>query len=116
MKIGNMHKFYVYKRVPKKTDGESLIEWHYKDSYYLNDQQDIDELDKNVSGIVDFDTLKLRIRKDVNIEKTDGISSIELSVDKNNVVINDEKPQYTVETTSIIGRSHLITCKTYNGE
>lgn len=116
MRIKNRHKFYVYKKVPTKIDGESLINWKYKDHFYLNDQQDINELDKNTSGVVDYDTLKLRIRKSINLEKTDGISSIELNTDKNNLVVNNEKPQYTVESTNVIGKSHLFTCKTYNGE
>jgi len=116
MRRKNLHKFYIYSKVPTKVDGESLIKWKYKSYFYLNDQQDINELDKNASGVVDYDTLKLRIRKSIDLQKTDGISSVELAIDENQIVINDEKPQYTVESTNVIGKSHLFTCKTYNGE
>lgn len=116
MRRKNKHQFYIYEKIPDKIDGESLVKWRYKDSFYLNDQQDINELDKTSSGIVDYDTLKLRIRQDIDIKKTDGISSIKLTVGKDNIVINEEAPQYTVESTNKIGKSHLFTCKTYNGE
>lgn len=116
MKRKNMHQFYIYKKISLKIDGESLIKWQYKESFYLNNQQDINELDKTASGVVDYDTLKLRIRKNIDIDKTDGISSIKLDMDENYIVINNQKPQYVVESTNIIGKSHLFICKTYNGE
>lgn len=116
MKKSNLHTFYIYKRIATKVDGESTITWKYKNKYLLNDQQDINELDKTTSGIIDFDTLKLRTNKQYDISKTDGISRVELEIDTNDMVINDLKPQYTVESINIIGKSHLYTCKTYNGE
>lgn len=115
MKISNMHKIYVYSKETKKIDGESTIKWKYKNYFYLNDQQDINELDKTSSGIVDFDTLKLRTNRGVNMVKTDGISIYALPLDDDSYV-KEDKPQYTIESSNIIGKSILYICKTYNGE
>lgn len=115
MLIKNQHKFYIYKRTSEKIDGESNIKWEYKKSYYLNDQQDTNELDKTSSGLVDFDILKLRTNKEVDIEKTDGIAYKELNID-NSIGYTIETPQYVVESINKIGNSTLFICKTYNGE
>lgn len=114
MLVRNLHKFYIYKRKPIKIDGENNIKWEYKDCFYLNDQQDTNELDKTPSGLVDFDSLKLRTRNIVNIEKTDGISYSELTIGSDGYSI--ETPQYVVESINKIGRSTLYICRTYNGE
>ena len=113
MLLSNLHKVYIYEKVPVKADGETTIKWKYKGNEYMNDQQDVNELDKTNAGLVNFDTLKLRSNKTVIIGKNDGISYTEIAVEDG---YTTTPPEYIVESMNKIGKSVLYICKSYNGE
>lgn len=116
MRIRNLSTMYIYRPEKKLIKGEYFTTWFYKGEEMLNPQQDIDELNRNSAGEIDYEIVKLRIDREVNIAKGDGISFSPLEVDKNNVVINDGKPDYLVENMPKIGKTTLYTLITNNGE
>ena len=116
MRIRNLSTMYIYRPEKKLIKGEYFTTWFYKGEEMLNSQQDIDELNRNSAGEIDYEIVKLRIDREVNITKGDGISFSPLEVDGNNVVINDGKPDYLVENMPKIGKTTLYTLITNNGE
>lgn len=113
MKLKNLSIVYVYSQVPIKEYGETTIKWQYKGKYKLNVQQDINELDTNSAGIIDYDRLKIRSDYDIDIEKNDGISLYELNIkDK----YTEEPPKYRVISNPKVGNTTTITCEIYHGE
>lgn len=114
MKLINLVKCYVYTPEKTKSDGEITTRWKYKDQYMLNKQQDVNELDKNMAGYVDFEVIKLRTDKDFKIEKDDGVAFEELSVDEEGYAIN--KPTHTVVGFLKVGRCTTYTINIYHGE
>ncbi len=116
MRIKNLSKMYIYKSEKILKKGEYITNWYYKDEEMLNSQQDIDELNRNSAGEIDYEIVKLRIDRKVDIDKGDGISFSPLEVDDNKKVINDKKPYYLVENKPQIGKTTLYTLITNNGE
>lgn len=103
MRLIDLSKCYFYSPVKTKNDGEVKTEWNYKNSYLLNKQQDINEMDKKSSGVIDYERVKLRTTKNVDIQKGDGVSFNELE--------EPIYPPYLVISHTIIGNSHLIICE-----
>lgn len=116
MRIRNLSTMYIYRPEKKLIKGEYFTTWFYKGEEMLNPQQDIDELNRNSAGEIDYEIVKLRIDREVNITKGDGISFSPLEVDENKIVINDGKPDYLVENMPKIGKTTLYTLITNNGE
>lgn len=116
MRIKNLSKIYIYKPDKKLIKGEYFTNWIFKGEDWLNAQQDIDELNRNSAGEIDYEIVKLRIDREVDIDKGDGISFSPLEVDEDNKVINDGKPDYLVENKPKIGKTTLYTLITNNGE
>lgn len=115
MRIKNLVKVYVYSPDKTKKSGEYTTKWIYKDLFYLNKQQDVDEIDRNSAGEIDYEKIKLRTDKVLNIEKGDGISFNELSIDDNKIVTSG-KPSYLVDEKPNIGKTTLYTLITNSGE
>lgn len=115
MRLRNLVEMYIYTPVKTRANGEYTTSWIYKDSESLNRQQDIDELDRNSAGEIDYEIIKLRTDRVLNIDKGDGISFTKLNVDKDNKVI-EGKPSYIVENKPKIGKTTLYTLITNNGE
>ncbi|MBQ7308042.1 MAG: hypothetical protein IJW82_05910 [Clostridia bacterium] len=115
MRLKNLKPLYVYSPEKKKVSGEYETTWFYKGEEWLNPQQDLDELNRNSAGEIDYEIIKLRIDRDVNINKGDGISFDKLEVDETKKVING-KPSYIVENKPRIGNTTLYTLITNNGE
>lgn len=115
MRLRNLREFYIYSPDKKLVGGEYQTTWIYKGIDYLNSQQDIDELDRNSAGEIDYEIIKLRTDRVLNIDKGDGISFTKLNVDDDNKVI-DGKPSYIVENKPSIGKTTLYTLITNNGE
>jgi len=103
--LKNLEKIYIYECVKTKVHGEYNKTWKLIDEQFINKQQDFNELDRNASGEIDYETIKLRTYKPMNIKKGYGISFKETT-----------KPQYTVKSCPKIGNSVVYTCETYNGE
>ena len=108
MRLALLTDVYVYLKKEKKQDGEVSNTWEYKDTIKLNAQQDVNELDRNSAGVIDYEVIKLRTNKHVNINKNDGISFEKL--------LDDNKPPYLVNSVTKIGTTTLIICKTYKGD
>ena len=115
MRLRNLTKIYIYAPNKTRNSGEYTTSWIYKDSFDINKQQDLDELDRNSAGEIDYEIIKLRTDKVLNINKGDGVSFTELDKDENNVVISG-KPSYLVENKPSIGKTTLYTLITNNGE
>ena len=116
MRIKNLKKLYIYAPEKKLISGEYETNWIYKGADWLNSQQDLDELNRNSAGEIDYEIVKLRTDKVLNINTGDGISFEALEVDKNKKVINNGKPTYIVENKPTIGKTTLYTLVTNNGE
>lgn len=116
MRIRNLSTMYIYRPERKLIKGERITSWFYVDEEMLNPQQDIDELNRNSAGEIDYEIVKLRIDREVDINKGDGISFSPLEVDEDKKVINDGKPDYLVENKPKIGKTTLYTLITNNGE
>lgn len=116
MRIKNLSKIYIYKPDKKLIKGDYTTDWYYKGEEMLNPQQDIDELNRNSAGEIDYEIVKLRIDRKVDIDKGDGISFSPLEVDDDKKVKNDKKPYYLVENKPQIGKTTLYTLITNNGE
>lgn len=116
MRIRNLSTMYIYKPDKKLIKGEYITNWIFKGEEMLNPQQDIDELNRNSAGEIDYEIVKLRIDREVDIDKGDGISFSPLEVDEDKKVINDGKPDYLVENKPKIGKTTLYTLITNNGE
>lgn len=115
MRIRNLTYLYVYSADKKLVSGEWITTWYYKDKLMLNKQQDLDELNRNSAGVIDYEILKLRFDQELDIKKGDGISLNPLEIDKNKKVI-DGKPDYLVENKPTIGKTTLYTLVTNNGD
>lgn len=108
MRLNRLIDVYVYASESKKVDGETSKIWHYKDKFKLNKQQDVNELDRNSAGIVDYEIIKLRTKTTPNISKNDGVSFTKIK--------ENEIPNYIVDSITKIGNTTLIVCKTYGGD
>lgn len=113
MKLKDLKICYIYSPIKNKVDGETRINWQYKDTLRLNVQQDINELDVNEAGIIDYDKLKIRVDYEVDIKKGDGISLVELEIENN---FAKEKPKYKVISMPKVGTTTTYTCEIYHGE
>lgn len=118
MRIKNLSKVYIYSPKKELVNGEYFTTWFFKVEDWLNAQQDINELNRNSAGEIDYEIVKLRIDReiDIDIDKGDGISFEPLEVDENKMVINGGKPDYLVENKPKIGKTTLFTLATNNGE
>ena len=80
----------------------------------LNFQQDINELDMNEAGVIDYDRLKARTDYDLDINKGDGLSLEKLNL--TDELIAKQPPKYKVIAKPKIGKSTTYTCEIYHGE
>ena len=113
MKIKDLTRVYVYSPIAEKVDGETSVRWQYKDSYLVNIQQDINELDITSAGEIDSTRIKIRIDYPINIEKRDGISLSELTLEDG---YTTTPPAFVVMADPKIGRATTYTCVLYYGE
>lgn len=114
MKLKNLVDCWIYELKTTKVDGEPQKRWLYKDHKKLNVQQDINELDINPAGLVDYDRIKIRTDYEVNINKNDGISLHKLELDSDGYTI--DKPQYKVVAKPKVGKTTTYTCDINHGE
>lgn len=113
MKLKNLTKCYIYSPIVVSLDGEKTKKWQYKNTLYLNVQQDISELDRNSAGTIDYDRLKIRTDYNYNLEKNDGISFEELTISNDYTTV---PPKYVVIANPKIGKTTNYTCERYHGE
>lgn len=106
MKIKNLTQIWVCSPVRTNVYGEYTTVWTYKGTEYLNLQQDLNELDKNSAGEIDYTIYKGRTDKVSTISKGDGIYFTNISTSTN------PKPDYIVKGIIKIGKSTTITMNT----
>lgn len=114
MKLKNLVNCWIYELETTKKDGETSKKWKYKDCKRLNVQQDINELDRNSAGLIDYDKIKIRNDCSISLNKNDGISLSELELDENSYTL--KSPQYKVVSCTKVGKSTTYTCEIYHGE
>ena len=114
MKLKNLIDCWIYELEETKKDGETSKKWKYKDFKRLNVQQDINELDRNPAGLIDYDKIKIRNDCSINLNKNDGISLFELELDENGYTL--KSPQYKVVSCPKVGKTTTYTCEIYHGE
>lgn len=113
MRLRDLTKCYIYSVTTTKSHGESSKKWTYKGEYDLNVQQDINELDKNQAGLIDYNIIKIRTDYDHDINKNDYISFSLLEEKDEYTTI---PPEYRVENKVKVGTTTTYTCNLYNGE
>lgn len=109
MKIKNLTQIWVCSPNRTNVDGEYTTVWTYKGTEYLNLQQDLNELDRNTVGEVDYSTYKGRTDNGTITEKGDGIYLTDVSSSTNPI------PDYTVKNSNQIGNTTVLTLNQFNG-
>lgn len=111
MLLRDLTRVWVSEYETISNHGEKLKKWKMKDEkIWLNIQQDINELDRNSSGEVDYSIEKARTNMDYDIQKGNGISIEDKSSLENFV------PDYIVTDKIKIGSTTLYKMEKYNGD
>ncbi len=139
MLLKDLKKVYISRPERVNLFGEYEIRWILVAIAYLNLQQDVNELDRNSFGEVNYDIIKARTDKNYNIKNGYGISfkidekEKALTVNEMNKILikkldilNVEyltkdfivvgKPEYRVLNQSIVGQSYLYRLEQYHGD
>lgn len=103
MKIKDLTQIWVSSPVKTQSYGEYSTVWTYKTTEYLNIQQDLNELDRNSAGEIDYSIYKCRTDKTSSILKGDGIYFTDIHL------LTNPKPDYIVKGIIKIGKSTTIT-------
>lgn len=108
-KLNTVKEIWVYSPIKVKLKGEYTTSWKYKNIVHMNVQQDLNELDRNSTGNIDYDIIKCRTTKSYDIKKGDGlyINEEKEKLDKDKQII----PQYIVDKMPKVGRTVTYTCK-----
>lgn len=96
---------YILRNTPINNYGEYTASWTSVGTAYLNIQQDLDELDRNPSGLTDYGIWKARTTTDYDIRKGDGISLTESLT-----------PTFRVLDIQKIGKTIVYRMEAYNGD
>lgn len=96
---------YILRNTPINNYGEFTSSWVSVGTAYLNIQQDLDELDRNTSGLTDYGIWKARTTTDYGIQKGDGIT-----------ISNSSIPEYRVLDIQKIGKTIVYRMEAYNGD
>lgn len=110
MLLRDLTQVWVSEYITVNDHGEKSKKWKYKDTAFLNLQQDINELDRKSTGEVDYSIENARTTMNYDIQKGNGISLTDISN-------NDEfVPDYTVTDNPKIGSTTLYKLEKYNGD
>lgn len=109
MLLKDLTKVWVSKYEKLNNHGEDDKKWKYKSIAYLNLQQDLNELDRNSAGEVDYSIENARTDMDYDIQKGNGISLTDISK------LDSFIPDYTVTDDPKIGNTTLYKLEKYNG-
>lgn len=109
MLLKDLTKVWIseYKKI--NDHGEAKKVWEYKNIAYLNLQNDVNELDRNSAGEVDYSIENARTDMKYDIKKGNGISLTDISK------IDSFVPDYTVTDCPKIGNTTLYKLEKYNG-
>lgn len=109
MLLRDLTKVFVSRAEEINDHGEYTKTWKYISTAYFNLQQDVNELDRNSTGEVDYSIYKARTQQIYDIRKGDGISLTDIS--KQNKFI----PEYRVVDINKIGNTYMYRLEKYNG-
>lgn len=110
MLLKDLTKVWISEYEKVNDHGEDNKKWKYKDIAYLNLQNDLNELDRNSAGEVDYSIENARTDMDYDIKKGNGISLTDISKLSNFV------PDYKVTDCPKIGNTTLYKLEKYNGD
>ena len=118
MLLRDLVKVYISRNTPINNYGEYTASWASIGEAYLNIQQDLDELDRNTSGLTDYGIWKARTTYSYDIRKGDGISLTPPVVTTTNNVTTTEPiiPDYRVLDIQKIGKTTVYRLEAYNGD
>lgn len=130
MRLRNLTQVLIFKPTKKNVDGEYETKWTFCGSSYLNKQQNLNELDRNSAGEIDYESIKLYTDNIKKLKKGYGVSFIAgdglkyqeeiLKYHNESVLIEGMEslvpPDYIVESCVQVGKSIVFTCKLNNGE
>lgn len=105
MLLRDLSLVYILRNTPTNNYGEWTANWTSSETAYLNIQQDLDELDRNASGLTDYGIWKARTTFTYDIRKGDGVSLTE-----------SEIPQYRVLDIQKIANTTVYRMEAYNGD
>ncbi len=110
-RLKGLTELLVYVPTKIKKNGEYDTIWNYKTTVYINLQQDINELDRNSAGDIDYDIQKGRTRKNLNLEKGDGIYIVKLINGRKEKInnVNEKFPEYVVQKCPQVGKTRTYT-------
>lgn len=109
MLLKDLTKVWVSEYKKLNDHGEDDKKWKYKSIAYLNLQQDLNELDRNSAGEVDYSIENARTDMEYDIKKGNGISLTDISK------LDSFIPDYTVTDDPKIGNTTLYKLEKYNG-
>lgn len=111
MLLRDLTRVWVSEYETINNHGEKSKKWKLKDdNIWLNIQQDINELDRNSSGEVDYSIENARTNLDYDIQKGNGISLKDIASLENFV------PDYIVTHKIKIGSTTLYKLEKNNGD
>lgn len=110
MLLRDLVTVYISRNTPQNNYGEYTASWSSVGTAYLNIQQDLDELDRNTSGLTDYGIWKARTTCTYDIRKGDGISLTE--PEQGQPII----PEYRVLDIQKIGKTIVYRMEAYNGD
>ena len=110
MMLRDLTKVWISEYSVVNDHGEKSKVWAYKSIAYLNFQSDLNELDRNSAGQVDYDILNARTTRDYDISKDNGISLTDISES------TSFTPDYRVTDCPKIGNTTLYKLEKYYGD
>lgn len=110
-RLKGLTELLVYTPTKIKEHGEYDTIWNYKTTVFINLQQDINELDRNSAGDIDYDIQKGRTRKNLNLVKGDGIYIVKVinGIKEKIDDVNEKFPEYVVQECPQVGRTRTYT-------
>lgn len=106
MILTNLTKLWICRSKKTKKDGEYTATWTFIKNVFMNLQQDLNELDRNAAGEIDYSIYKARTDIELNLIVGDGVSMSD----------NREKPDYTIKSFNKVGKTTVYTLAKYNGD
>ena len=110
MLLKDLTKVWISEYEKINDHGETKKVWKYKGIAYLNLQQDLNELDSNSAGEVDYSIENARTDMNYDIQKGNGISLTDISK------LDSFIPDYLVTDCPKIGKTTLYKLEKNNGD
>lgn len=110
MLLRDLTKVWISEYETLNAHGEKTKKWKYKTTAWLNLQQDINELDRNSAGEIDYSIVNARTTMNYDITKGNGVSLTDISKTEGFI------PDYTVTDNPKIANTILYKLEKYNGK